>query len=258
MNQTTSQIAWLNLFFNNIPYFTIDSKDSIELAEEELQARDIIMCQPPFGVKSNFALSPLYPVETKSGDLLFLQQVLLRLKPGGKAAIILPRGTISSGVKAYAETKKLLVAGEYQLEAVISLPRAIFSPGTSMETSILLIKRLERDETRQEKVWFYQLKDDGYSKDRYRRKLKTTPLPEAVTAWHNRESNTKQTDRKGNHFFVPVAEIIKADMDLSFSRYQEFEYEQIDYEPTDKILRKLKDLEEDIKVEMENLNKLYR
>ena len=59
-------------------------------------------------------------------------------------------------------------------------------------------------------------------------------------------------------FFVPVAEIKENDYDLSINKYKEIEYEKVEYEPTEVILKKINDLEKEIQAGLAELEKLLK
>jgi type I restriction enzyme M protein len=79
-------------------------------------------------------------------------------------------------------------------------------------------------------------------------------LPTVKTDFNKRKS-AKYTDRK-KHFFVPLSEIKDNDLDLSYNRYKEYEYEEQSYEPPKTILGKLIEIEQGILEDMHELNDL--
>ena len=68
--------------------------------------------------------------------MLFLALFLRLLKPGGRAAVIVPEGVLFGSSKAHKEVRKLLVDG-HKLEAVVKLPSGVFKPYTGSSTAIL-------------------------------------------------------------------------------------------------------------------------
>jgi type I restriction enzyme M protein len=197
-------------------------------------------------------MSDKLKIDGTQSELLFLIRISKMLRPGGKAAVIIPEGVLFGGSKNQKQTREILLK-DNQLEAVISLPSGAFKPYTGVKTAILVFTKAEEDSQKYhtEKVWFYELKNDGYSLDDNRRKLAENPLPIAVDAYKQRATNTpiERTD----HFYVPIEEIIDNGLDLSYNRYKKFEYEEQTYEPPQKILEALFALEEQIKTICRNL-----
>ena len=177
------------------------------------------------------------------------------LRPGGKAAVIIPEGVLFGGSKAQKQTREIILK-DNQLEAVISLPTGAFKPYTGVKTAILVFTKAEEDSQtwHTEKVWFYELKNDGYSLDDNRRKLAENPLPIAVEAYKNRATNTPIERIKD--FYIPLAEIQENGLDLSYNRYKKFEHEEQTYKPPQKILESLFHLEDEIRADMEELKNL--
>ena len=76
--------------------------------------------------------------------------------------------------------------------------------------------------------------------------------PEATDEVYN-ESARKRTEQS---FFVPKEEIVANDYDLSINKYKQTEYKAVEYPPTSEILAQLRELEKQIAVEMDELEKL--
>ncbi len=200
-------------------------------------------------------MSDKLKIEGTQSELLFLVRISKMLRPGGKAAVIIPEGVLFGGSKNQKQTREILLK-DNQLEAVISLPSGAFKPYTGVKTAILIFTKVEEDSPtyHTEKVWFYELKNDGYSLDDNRRKLAENPLPLAVNAYQNRAIDTPI--ERTNHFYVPLAEIQENGLDLSYNRYKKFEYEEQTYEPPQKILETLFQLESEIQKDMQELKNL--
>jgi len=96
-----------------------------------------------------------------------------------------------------------------------------------------------------DKVWFYDMKADGYSLDDKRTPVDKNDIPDIVARYNNLkdEEQRKRTDRS---FFVPKEEIVANDYDLSINRYKEVEYEEVEYEPPREILAKIREMEKEI------------
>ena len=176
------------------------------------------------------------------------------LKNGGRCAMIVPDGVLFGSSKAHQAIRQLLV-DENQLEGVISLPSGVFRPYAGVSTAILLFTKGGRTDN----VWFYDLKDDGFSLDDKRTKLYDSDfagdLPIALDAWQNKESR-KETDRTAQVFFVPADDIRRNKFDLSVAQYKEVVYEEEKYDSPATILGKLKNVETSIKKSIEELESI--
>ena len=79
-------------------------------------------------------------VKTKKTELLFLALFLRLLKPGGRAAVIVPDGVLFGSSKAHKELRRMLVEDQ-KLDAVVSLPGGVFKPYAGVSTAILLFTK---------------------------------------------------------------------------------------------------------------------
>jgi type I restriction enzyme M protein len=116
----------------------------------------------------NTAKDLLAIVKTKKTELLFLALFLRLLKPGGRAAVIVPDGVLFGSSKAHKELRRMMVE-EQKLDAVMSLPRAPSSPMPGVSTAILLFTKTNSGGT--DHVWFYDMQADGWSLDDKRQPL---------------------------------------------------------------------------------------
>lgn len=259
IDQTMVRIGLMNLMLHGIKIPQIENTDTLSKKYDQ-QYQDgeysVVMANPPFtGRIDKGGMSDKLKIDGTQSELLFLVRISKMLRSGGKAAVIIPEGVLFGGSKNQRQTREILLK-DNQLEAVISLPSGAFKPYTGVKTAILVFTKAEEDSQtwHTEKVWFYELKNDGYSLDDNRRKLAENPLPIAVEAFKNRATHTPN-ERTG-HFYVPIAEIQENGLDLSYNRYKKFEYEEQTYEPPQKILEDLFQLEAEIQNDMLELKNL--
>ncbi len=130
-------------------------------------------------------------VKTKKTELLFLALFLRLLKPGGRAAVIVPDGVLFGSSNAHKSLRKMLIEDQ-KLDAVISLPGGVFKPYAGVSTAILLFTKTNSGGT--EKVWFYDVEADGMSLDDKRTSLlsedKLGAMPKtALTAREHAKNN---------------------------------------------------------------------
>ncbi|SFU19015.1 type I restriction enzyme M protein [Algoriphagus locisalis] len=241
----------------NEPVLEIDDEKRLEISAEKYR---YILANPPFTGKINSltisenlnrAYQPKYKDEervsqTVQSELLFLERIIFMLEEGGKAAVIVPEGLLYNSGSAHKTVRQVLMT-DCDLEGVVSLPEGVFMPYTGVKTSILLFKKGQwrNNQPQETKVWFYNMKSDGYSLDANRRRLKDQPLPEAIKGWKDRDDED-QSDRKLQHFAIPYEEIAQNGFELNFNLYQDFIYEPNGYREPKEILEQLNSLETEI------------
>ena len=125
------RIGSLNMALHGVDNPSICYQDS--LAQDhagDAEKYSLILANPPFAGSLDFegtAKDLLAIVKTKKTELLFLALFLRLLKPGGRAAVIVPDGVLFGSSKAHKELRRMLVE-EQKLDAVISLPSGVFKP----------------------------------------------------------------------------------------------------------------------------------
>ena len=155
-----------------------------------------------------------------------------------------PSAKVKDGVlfgtsRAHVAIRKEIVDNQ-QLRAVISMPSGVFKPYAGVSTAVLVFSKTNCGGT--EKVWFYDMKADGFSLDDKRSPIADNDIPDVVNRFLHPESEASRT-RKDQSFFVPVEEIRQNDYDLSINKYKEIEREKVEYEPVKDILVRLEENE---------------
>jgi type I restriction enzyme M protein len=113
---------------------------------------DVIVTNPPFGGMEEDGIEGNFPqaFRTRETADLFLLLLMHLLKPQGRAALVLPDGTLfGEGVKTRIKEKLL---EECNLHTVVRLPKGVFNPYTSIKTNLLFFTKGEPTKT----VWFYE------------------------------------------------------------------------------------------------------
>ncbi|MCW3055701.1 MAG: Type restriction-modification system, DNA-methyltransferase subunit [Chthonomonadales bacterium] len=262
-DNTMLRIGSMNLALHGIENPNIRYKDS--LAEEhagEDEAYTLILANPPFAGSLDYescAKDLLKIVKTKKTELLFLALFLRLLKPGGRAAIIVPDGVLFGSSTAHKTLRQILIE-EQKLDAIISMPSGVFKPYAGVSTAILLFTKTNSGGT--ENVWFYDMRADGFSLDDKRTPLNSDKhennnLPDILTRWKNR-TNEESRARTDQSFYVPKADIAAKGYDLSLNRYREVVQESMHYDPPEKILDELAELETEIQQGLERLRTMLK
>jgi type I restriction enzyme M protein len=251
---TMVRLGLMNLMMHGVDTPHIDYKDTLSKGFNEENRYDVVMANPPFtGSIDKGDINESLQLSTTKTELLFVERIYKLLKIGGTAGVIVPQGVLFGSGKAFVDARKILIENS-ELKAVITMPSGVFKPYAGVSTAILIFTK--GGET--EKVWFYDMDTDGYSLDDKRSKQEGYgDLQDIVTQYKNRKSN-KENDRKAKFFFVPKDEIVKEKYDLSFSRYKEEVFEEIEYEAPVEILAKLKSIEKEIDGELSELEGMLR
>ena len=153
---------------------------------------------------------------------------------------------------ANSQFRKELI-DNHRLEAVISMPSGVFQPYSGVSTAILIFTKTNAGGT--DKVWFYDMKADGYSLDQKRNEVAENDIPDVVARFHNLAAEEKRT-RKEQSFLVPVEEIREKGYDLSINKYKEVEREVVTYDAPEVILDRIEKLENEIQQAMVELKKM--
>jgi type I restriction enzyme M protein len=202
------------------------------------------MCNPPFNNKVNTSdLRSDFTVTASKSIYYYLELIFNLLEPsGGRCAVIIPEG-IAFGTKSNETKVKKLLLNEARLDAVIKLHPKIFQPfGKDVSTNILVFTKGEPTE----KVWFYELESDGYTQDKKRIFIDGWgDIPDIIEKFNQRETEDF-SDRKSKCFFVGIDEIKTNKYDLSFNKYKDIVYEEVDYGDPNELIEKITDYEEKI------------
>jgi type I restriction enzyme M protein len=142
----------------NKPLSSLDEEDMV----------DIVVSNPPFGGTEEDGIEKNFPSEYQTRETadLFLQYIIEVLNEKGRAAVVLPDGTLfGEGVKT--KIKKLLLE-ECNLHTLVRLTKSVFAPYTSIKTNILFFEKSATGKKGATKdIWYYEV-----------------PLPEGVKAFN--------------------------------------------------------------------------
>ncbi|MGN0047846.1 MAG: class I SAM-dependent DNA methyltransferase [Bacteroides sp.] len=196
------------------------------------------MANPPFAGsldKENVNKKILAYANTSKTELLFLAQFVRSLELGGRCASIVPDGVLFGTSKAHVAIRKEIVDNQ-QLHAVISMPSGVFKPYAGVSTAVLVFTKTNSGGT--DKVWFYDMKADGFSLDDKRSPVADNDIPDVVERFHNLKGEESRS-RKEQSFLVPVEDIRANGYDLSINKYKEIEREKVVYDSVETILARL-------------------
>jgi type I restriction enzyme M protein len=272
-DNTMLRIGSMNMLLHGVENPAIRYRDSLaqdHAGEEEKYT--LLLANPPFAGSldyENTAKDLLQIVKTKKTELLFLALFLRLLKPGGRAAVIVPDGVLFGSSTAHKALRRMLVEDQ-KLDAVVKLPGGVFKPYAGVSTAILLFTKTNSGGT--DHVWFYDVQADGWSLDDKRTpllsedKLGPVPrtalsedeharnnLPDVLARWAGRTADELERPRTAQSFCVPKADIAAQGYDLSLNRYKEVVHEAVEHRAPKEILADLAKLEEEIQRGMKEL-----
>lgn len=124
------------------PYVSYGSEDRV----------DIVLTNPPFGGKEEAGIESNFPshLQTRETADLFLALIIRLLRPGGRAAVVLPDGSLfGEGVKT--RLKEMLM-DECNLHTIVRLPNSVFKPYASIGTNLLFFEKGEPTAD----TWYYE------------------------------------------------------------------------------------------------------
>jgi type I restriction enzyme M protein len=113
---------------------------------------EVIVTNPPFGGMEEDGIEANFPADFRTRETadLFLVLMMKLLKPGGRAGLVLPDGTLfGEGVKTRIKEELLT---ECNLHTIVRLPNGVFSPYTGIRTNLLFFTK---DQPTKE-VWYYE------------------------------------------------------------------------------------------------------
>jgi len=277
-DRTMLRIGSMNMLLHNVQNPDIRYRDSLSKdVEDEHSKYTLILANPPFAGSldaSSTSKKLQDVVKTTKTELLFMALFLRLLKPGGRAAVIVPEGVLFGSSKAHKDLRKKLVDG-HRLEAVVKLPSGVFRPYAGVSTAILFFTRTDSGGT--DHVWFYDVRADGKSLDDKRAmlldeaKFGAVPrerlgeedhvknnLPDVLARWNARTTSELARARTERSFCVPREEIEASDYDLSLNRYKEVVYEEVEHRLPLAIMEELERIEADIQQGLSKLKGLMK
>src|SRR4051812_659995 len=119
---------------------------------EQTDRVDIVLTNPPFGGREEDGIETNFPAHFRTRETadLFLALIIRLLKPGGRAAVVLPDGTMfGEGVKTRLKEHLL---EECNLHTIVRLPNSVFRPYASIGTNLLFFEK----GTPTQEIWFYE------------------------------------------------------------------------------------------------------
>ena len=182
---------------------------------------DIVLTNPPFGGKEEDGIESNFPphFRTKETADLFLALIIRLLKLGGRAAVVLPDGSLfGEGVKT--RLKEHLMT-ECNLHTIVRLPNSVFKPYASIGTNLLFFEKGELTGD----TWFYEHRvPEGQKAYSMTRPIRFEHLQGCIDWWGGpKREGRKETERA----WKVTAEEVKArgyNLDIKNPHTQEDDY----------------------------------
>lgn len=278
-DSTMLRIGSMNMLLHGVEQPDVRYRDSLsEAGAAEDAVYSLVLANPPFAGSLDYETTSkdlLRVVKTKKTELLFLSLFLRLLKPGGRAAVIVPDGVLFGSSNAHKALRRILVEDQ-KLDAVVKLPSGVFRPYAGVSTAILLFTKTNSGGT--DHVWFYDLQADGWSLDDKRTPLlpldqlgpvprdehgKPVPfdptnhhknnLPDVLARWAERDGQERKRERMEQSFCVPKADIAAQRYDLSLNRYKQTLHDDVEHRPPLEIIAELEKREAEIQQGLSDL-----
>ncbi|MGI5165687.1 type I restriction-modification system subunit M [Spirillospora sp. CA-253888] len=274
-DSTMLRIASMNMLLHEVEQSDIRYRNSLaQSVATEAERYSLILANPPFAGSLDYEATAedlLQVVKTKKTELLFLALFLRLLRPGGRAAVIVPDGVLFGSSKAHVGLRKMLVEN-HKLDAIVKLPSGVFKPYAGVSTAIIFFTKTNAGGT--ENVWFYEVTADGYSLDDKRTPLlpedkrgaRLNPpttldeadhaknnLPDVLNRWARRNGSERERPRTAQSFTVTKEDIVGNNYDLSLNRYKEILHEEVEHRPPLDIIADIELLESEIQSDLSKL-----
>jgi type I restriction enzyme M protein len=147
---------------------------------------DIVLTNPPFGGREEDGIETNFPkhFQTRETADLFLALIVRLLKSEGRAAVVLPDGTLfGEGVKTRLKEHLL---EECNLHTIVRLPNSVFKPYASIGTNLLFFEK----GTPTQGIWFYEHRvPEGQKAYSMTRPIRFEHLKPCIDWWDQREEN---------------------------------------------------------------------
>ena len=211
---------------------------------------DVIITNPPFGGTEEDGIEKNFPSDLRTRETadLFLQLIIEILKDGGRAALVLPDGTLfGEGVKT--KIKKLLLE-ECNLHTIVRLPNGVFNPYTGIKTNILFFTKGKPTK----EIWYYEHPyPKGVKNYNKTKPMRFEEFSDEQKWWGDEKDGFKARKENKQAWKVDIKDIIKRNYNLDIKNphvEQQIQYDPeellSDYAQQQQDIQKLRDQLKDI------------
>lgn len=192
-------------------------EDSLE--KEPSTLVNVVLANPPFGTRPAGSVEinrPDFYTETKNNQLNFLQHIMLMLKNGGRAAVVLPDNVLFEGGAGEVIRRKLL--SDFNLHTILRLPTGIFY-AQGVKANVLFFQK----GTPTKETWYYDYRT-GIKHTLATNPMKRQHLDDFVACYRNRtETYHPETEPNGRWRKYDVSELLgrdKTSLDITWIKEQ--------------------------------------
>lgn len=204
-------LASMNLYLHGVgtDRSPIVCADSLEKQPEQLV--DVILANPPFGTRPAGSVEIQrddFITETKNNQLNFLQHIMMSLRSGGRAAVVLPDNVLFEGS---GETIRRKLLTDFNLHTILRLPTGIFY-AQGVKANVLFFTKGEPTSN----VWFYDYRT-GVKHTLANNKLERRHLDDFVACYNpdnisaRKETYNAETDPNGRWRKYSAEDLLKRD-----------------------------------------------
>lgn len=190
------------------------------------QKFDVIITNPPFGGTEEDGIEANFPAATRTRETadLFLQLIVHVLKDNGRAAVVLPDGSLF-GDGITAKIKEKLIK-ECNLHTIVRLPNGVFNPYTGIKTNILFFTKGKPTKD----VWFYEHPyPEGVKNYSKTKPMKFEEFQQEIDWWGTEEDGFASRVESNHAWKVPIADIIERNFNLDIKN--PYQGEVISHDP---------------------------
>lgn len=211
---TNARLGKMNMILHGDGHSGVEQIDS--LAHPINEKYDVVITNMPFSQKTDF--SHLYEnnLAKGNGDGVCLLHCFKAVKKGGRMALVVPEGVLFR--KELKNVREFLF-NKAKLETVISLPQGCFLPYTGVKTNILYFTECHIGKTNNN-IWFFNVRNDGYSLDNNRKVIKENDLRKIDYVDFKRKPR-KQDILEIGFESIDFKKIENNNFDLRYNQYQE-------------------------------------
>ena len=250
------RIGCMNMMLHDVDEPQLYYRNSLSDENNDTNKYTLCLANPPFAGSldlDDIAPSLRAAVKTKKTELLFLALMMRMLQTGGRCASIVPDTVLTGDAQAYKTIRSALV-DDNCLQAVITMPSGVFQPYSGVSTAIIIFTKTGTGGT--DKVWFYDMRADGFSLTTQRTPMpEQNDIPDIISRFHNLSGEAERS-RKEQSFFVSVDEIRDNGYDLSYKRYHEVEREAVAYDAPEVIIERMEKRQKSIDTAFAEFKKL--
>jgi type I restriction enzyme M protein len=220
----TYLLGTMNMILHGIESANLELGNTLEVHSDNISEKDkytVILSNPPYGGKMASELQTNFRVRSGATECLFLQHIMRNLAKGGRAAVIVPEGVLTQGNAN--EKVRMELLEHFNVHTVLSLPAGCFLPYTNVKTNVLFFDRpsnqMRQGQWATEKVWFYELSNDGFECKTTRKPIEGSQIPDFL-------SKQPQKVVSDNSWSLTIADLEKRQYELAArnpNRHHEFD-----------------------------------